>query len=42
LGLDISAITDFDVSELLGGADVVIEAAQEYAAEAIEFIASFW
>lgn len=42
LGLDISAITDFDVSELLGGSDVVIEAAQEYAAEAVEFIASFW
>lgn len=42
LGLDISAITDFDVSELLGGADVVIEAAQEYAAGAIEFIASLW
>ena len=42
LGLDISAITDFDVSELLGGSDVVIEAAQEYAAEAFEFIASFW
>ena len=42
LGLDISAITDFDVSSLLENADVVIEAAQEYAAEAIEFIASFW
>ena len=42
LGLDITTITDFDVSELLGGSDVIIEAAQEYAAEAVEFIASFW
>lgn len=42
LGLDITAITDFDVAGLLDNADVVIEAAQEYAAEAIEFIASFW
>ena len=42
LGLDVTAITDFDASELLGGSDVVIEAAQEYAAEAVEFIASFW
>lgn len=42
LGLDISAITNFDVSELLGGSDVIIEAAQEYAVEAFEFIASFW
>ena len=42
LGLDITAITDFNAAELLGGADVVIEAAQEYAAESVEFIASFW
>jgi hypothetical protein len=42
IGLDITAITDFDAAELLGGSDVVIEAAQEYAAEAVEFIASFW
>ena len=42
LGLDISAITDFDVSELLGSAEEVIEIAQEYAAEAFEAIASFW
>jgi hypothetical protein len=42
LGLDISAITDFDASALLGGAEQVIEIAQEYAAEAIDFIASFW
>jgi hypothetical protein len=27
---------------LLGGAEEVIEIAQEYAAEAFEFIASFW
>jgi len=42
LGLDITSITNFDVSELLGGAEQVIEIAQEYAAEAFEFIASFW
>jgi hypothetical protein len=42
LGLDVTSITNFDVSELLGGADQVIEIAQEYAAEAFEFIASFW
>jgi len=42
LGLDITSLTDFNAAELLGGADVVIEAAQEYAAEAIEFIAGFW
>jgi hypothetical protein len=42
LGLDVTSITNFDVSELLGGADQVIEIAQEYAAEAVEFIASFW
>ena len=42
LGLDITAITDFDVSELLGGAEEVLEIAQEYAAEAFDFIASFW
>jgi hypothetical protein len=42
LGLDVTAITNFDAAELLGGADIVIEAAQEYAAEAFEFIASFW
>jgi len=41
-GLDISAFTDFDASALLGGAEQVIEIAQEYAAEAFEFIASFW
>ena len=39
---DISAFTDFDASALLGGAEEVIEIAQEYAAEAFEFIASFW
>ena len=42
LGLDVTAITDFDVSALLGNAEEVIEIAQEYAAEAFEFIASFW
>ena len=42
LGIDINAITNFDVSELLGGSEQVIEIAQEYAAEAFEFIASFW
>ncbi|NBR23333.1 MAG: hypothetical protein EBU08_06075 [Micrococcales bacterium] len=42
LGLDVTSITNFDVSELLGGADQVIEIAQEYAAEAFEFISSFW
>ena len=42
LGLDITAITDFDVSELLGGAEEVLEIAQEYATEAFEAIASFW
>jgi len=42
LGLDITSITNFDVSELLGGSNIVIEAAQEYAAEAFDFIASFW
>jgi len=42
LGLDVTSITNFDVSELLGGADQVIEIAQEYAAEAVEFFASFW
>jgi hypothetical protein len=39
---DISAFTDFDASALLGGAEQVIEIAQEYAAEAFDFIASFW
>jgi hypothetical protein len=39
---DISAFTDFDASALLGGAEQVIEIAQEYAAEAFEFISSFW
>ena len=42
LGLDVTAITDFDVSALLGNAEEVIEIAQEYAAEAFEFVASFW
>jgi hypothetical protein len=42
LGLDVTAITDFDVSALLGGAEEVLEIAQEYAAEAFEFVASFW
>jgi hypothetical protein len=42
LGLDVTAITDFDVSELLGNAEEVLEIAQEYAAEAFDFIASFW
>lgn len=42
LGLDVTSITNFDGSELLGGSDIVIEAAQEYAAEAFDFIASFW
>ena len=42
LGLDVTAITDFDVSALLGNAEEVIEIAQEYAAEAFEAIASFW
>jgi len=42
LGLDITAITDFDASALLENAEEVIEIAQEYAAEAFEAIASFW
>ena len=41
-GRDVSSFTDFDASALLGGAEEVIEIAQEYAAEAFEFIASFW
>jgi hypothetical protein len=42
LGLDVTAITNFDTAELLKGAEEVIDVAKEYASEAIEFIASFW
>jgi hypothetical protein len=40
--LDISAITDFDTADLLKGAEEIIDAAKEYASEAVEFISSFW
>lgn len=42
LGLDVTAITNFDTAELLKGAEEVIDIAKEYAADAIEFISSFW
>jgi len=42
LGLDSSALSNFDVSALTTGAEEIIAGAQEYAAEAIEYIASFW
>jgi hypothetical protein len=42
LGLDVTAITNFDTAELLAGAEEVIDIAKEYAAEAVEFISSFW
>jgi hypothetical protein len=42
LGLDSSALSDFDTSTLISGAEDVIEAGKEYAAEAIDYIASFW
>jgi hypothetical protein len=41
-GLDISSFTDFDAAALLKGGEEVIEFAQEFAAPAFEFIASFW
>jgi hypothetical protein len=41
-GLDISSFTDFDAAALLKGGEEVIEFAQELAAPAFEFIASFW
>ena len=42
LGLDVSALTDFGAADLLAGSEKAIEAAQEYAAEAFEAVASFW
>jgi len=42
LGLDVSALTDFGAADLLAGSEAAIEAAQEYAAEALDAIASFW
>ena len=42
LGLDVSALTDFGAADLLAGSEAAIEAAQEYAAEAFEAVASFW
>ena len=40
--LDISALTNFDTSALLGGAESVIADATPLAEEAIDYIASFW